>query len=301
MKRSPALLKGSRRAHLLACLLSLIAYLAGCRGDPTTVLTRLDESRRLAADLRVRFNQAADASNRAVMADTEEASLAFARETEQATKAVEQDTLALAALLKSLNYAQEAGLLQEFRARLAEYRKLDERILALAIENTNLKARALSFGPASEAADRFVSTLSALPGVVPAKDRCRAESLVAEAILAIREIQVRHAPHIPERDDAVMARLEEQMTRLDGKARAALTSLRELSSATTARPASDALAALDEFKSITTEIVKLSRRNTNVLSLELALRDKPRLAAACDERLQALRAELAKEGPKSTR
>ena len=60
-------------------------------------------------------------------------------------------------------------------------------------------------------------------------------------------------------------------------------------------------AELDKFKALTTQIVQLSRRNTNVLSLDLSLRQKPPLAASCDERLSALQLALAHEGSKATR
>ena len=43
---------------------------AGCRQAPDAEMTGLTEARRLAADLRLQFNKAADDANRAVMADT---------------------------------------------------------------------------------------------------------------------------------------------------------------------------------------------------------------------------------------
>ena len=60
-----------------ACLGALVLTAAGCH---TPVLTQQLEARQLAADLRLQFNKAADASNRAVMAETDEASGAAARE-----------------------------------------------------------------------------------------------------------------------------------------------------------------------------------------------------------------------------
>jgi hypothetical protein len=69
-----------------------------------------------------------------------------------------------------------------------------------------------------------------------------------------------------------------------------------------ARPAlANALAALDRFAAVSAQIVELSRRNTNVLALDLSLRKKPALVAACSGRLTALEAALADEGPKSKR
>ena len=87
------------------------------------------------------------------MADTDEMTVAFAREAEEAQQAVQTDIDALEPILQSLHFSDETRLLQEFVSRFAEYRELDRRILDLAVENTNLKAQRLSFGPAQEAAD----------------------------------------------------------------------------------------------------------------------------------------------------
>jgi hypothetical protein len=82
---------------------------------------------------------------------------------------------------------------------------------------------------------------------------------------------------------------------LDGEARSALKSLSDLSPES--GPAiAEAQVSLDQFKAITAKIVELSRRNTNVVALDLSLRKKPELAAACDERIRALQEALANEG-----
>jgi hypothetical protein len=292
----------SGKRSIVSCLVALVALIAlSCRGDPTTVLTRLEESRHVAAKLRVQFTQAVEASNRAVMADTDETSTAAARDAEQATKAVENSATALASLLAGLSYAHETQLLEELGVRVARYKKLQSRILALAVENTNLKARALSFGAGSQAADGFRDSLDSFTASLPVKDRCRVDTLVAQAVRDVREIQVLHAPHIAERDDAGMARMEQQMADLDIKARSALASLLELSPPSASPALADALAKLDQLKAVTAQVVALSRRNTNVLSLELSLRDKPALAAACDDQIRVLQEALAGEGPKTTR
>ena len=66
----------------------------------------------------------------------------------QATLAAQKDAESLAPMLQEPRYANEAKLLQDFRTRFAEYRDLERRILDLAVQNTNLKAQRLAFGPA---------------------------------------------------------------------------------------------------------------------------------------------------------
>ena len=121
----------------------------------TAALTQLVEARRLASALHVEFTRAADASNRAVMADTDEASAAAAEEARGARQAVEGHVETLRSTLQSLGYGEDRRALDAFTARFDEYRKVDDEILPLAVENTNLKAQRLSFGPAQEAADAF--------------------------------------------------------------------------------------------------------------------------------------------------
>jgi len=66
---------------LMVALVTL-ALSSSCHGDGPA-LVGLERARQTAADLRVQFNRATDASNRAVMADTDEVSIESAREAEQ--------------------------------------------------------------------------------------------------------------------------------------------------------------------------------------------------------------------------
>jgi hypothetical protein len=290
----------ARRLAILTCAVALFTPVLGCQ-QPESILTRLDSARALAADLRVQFNKAADASNRAVMADTDEASISFAKESEKATQLVESDMTAFAPLLGTLGFSTEIRVFGDFKTQFAAYQALDRSILALAVENTNLKAQSLSFGPARQAADAFRDSVVSLAASFSAKDRCQVTDLSAQAVTAVREIQVLYAPHIAERDDAAMTKMEKEMAGLDSTARDALKKLDELAPPTARASLAAAHEALDKLKAISGQIVALSRRNTNVLSLDLSLRKKPALATACDERLSALQVALANEGSKATR
>src|SRR5262245_16492443 len=106
------LIKWSRLTLWLA--LATAIALPACVAAPEAALTQLLEARRLASDLIVQFTTAADASNRAVMADTDEASTAFAREAEQAAAGAQKDVDALRPLVSSLGFTNEAGLLDGF-------------------------------------------------------------------------------------------------------------------------------------------------------------------------------------------
>ncbi len=271
----------------------LAALLVGaCNVDLEATLTRLMEAQRLVADMRVQLHRSTEAAQRAVMADSDEISTEFARESESATRALQDDVTAIVPILRALDYRDDGRLVDEFERRFAELAELDRSLLALAVENSNVKAERLSFGPGREAADGLRDRLQTVFRSAPGAPRV--ELLALRTELAVREVQALQAPHIDEGDDAEMTRLEERM---DASLQKAQTSLEELSRLPDAGPA-DALAAareqLERFASVNRELVKLSRKNTNVRSLAVSLGNKRRLTAACDETLIALQDALAK-------
>jgi hypothetical protein len=287
---------------LIAALIAVIGAgaTAGCNRS-TAVLTELVEARRLASELHVQFTQAVDASNRAVMAENDDVSAGAAGEARRAREVVEHDVQKLRPMVESLGYRDDSKLLEEFNASFDEYRRLDDEILSLAIENTNLRAQRLSFGAARDAAAAFGTALNAAIKGNPSKDHCNVEAIAARARTGVLEIQVMQAPHIAEPEDAVMTRLESEM---DASASAATKALDELRA--TLPPAATsqldiAGAALMRFLSVHAEIVKLSRRNSNVRSLALSLGRKRTVIATCETRLQAFETALGRHAFTATR
>ena len=302
-KESGGGLRGKRRTNYTWAgwrWIALLIFLAMIGCDVNAALEKVSQARHVSADLLVQFTKAADAANRAVMADTDEASLAFAREAGQAKEKVQVDIDSLKPLLDGLHYSDEGRLLQEFVNRFREYCELDRRILDLAVENTNLKAQRLSFGPAQEAADSFRDSLKPVAPRVPA-DKWRVEALVATAVATVREIQVLQAPHIADADEAVMTRMEKSMATSEAAARNALTTLSSLVEPRSQPNIVAAKAVLDRFMAVNQQIITLSRRNTNVRSLALSLNEKGKVIPQCEEVLHALRDALAKRGAVGTR
>jgi hypothetical protein len=266
-----------------------------CRTDPP--LVQVAQARDRSADLAVQFITAADAANKAIMAETDEASARFVREAEAAKQTVRSDIESLQPVLLDLHYTRESELLRAFAAQFEDYSKLDDQILVLATENTNRKAQRLSFGPGFTEADAFRDAIDALAGAAGA-DAWRVKALAATAIAAVREIQALQAPHIAEAGEAAMTEMEKRMAAAEASARGAL---RELAPLVGAPRLAAANAAFDRFLKAHAEITALSRRNTNVRSLALALNEKGKLTGACEESLSELREALAKRGFSATR
>jgi hypothetical protein len=278
-------------------LLMLIAgaALSCAREDVNTTLQKLSSARELAADLTVQFTMASDAANRAVMADTDEASTQFAKESRESTAAVQKDVAALRPTLQALGYEPENKSLTEFANNFAEYQRLDDNVLGLAVENTNLKAQRLAFGPAQDAANEFRDALHPLTAANPAEAR-HVEAIAATAVLTVREIQVLQAPHIADADEAVMTRMEQQMSTSQIAARKALDTLQPLVSEASRPRLAGAASALNRFLDLNSQIIALSRRNTNVRSLMLSLDEKRKMTLACQDNLRALQTALSKRG-----
>jgi hypothetical protein len=224
-----------------------------------------------------------------------------AREARDATQAVERDLQELGPLLESLGYGDELRFLGTFEERFAEYRQLDEEILPLAIENSNLKAQRLSFGPAREAGAEFRQSLDAAVRAAPSANVCSADALAARAVVALLEIQVLHAPHIAEAEDAAMTRMEAQMAAAEETARKAVDDLKQLIGTKASAQLTATIAAFDRFEATHREILSLSRRNSEVRSLALSLGRKRMVTAVADDQLRGLEEALAKHAFTGTR
>jgi hypothetical protein len=235
------------------------------------------------------------------MSDTDEDATAAAREAEQATQGVLRDVGQLESVLKSMGYSEELRFLDTFKGRFAEYQKLDAEILPLAIENTNVKAQRLSLGPAREAANAFRTALEAAVKLARPTDASRVDALAARAVISVLEIEVLQAPHIAEAEDGAMTRMEEQMTASAAAASRGLEQITPLLPPDAGPHLKAAVAALDQFKIINADLIKLSRQNSDVRSLALTLGRKRVLTAQCGDQLRGLQEALAKHTNPATR
>ena len=235
------------------------------------------------------------------MAVTDEASSAAAREAEQATQAVERDVEALQRILEALTYRDEIRHLEAFKTCFTGYRALDADVLPLAVENTNIKAQRLSFGPARDAANAFRQSLGGAERWITAKNSCCVETLVAKAAAAVLEVQVIQARHIAESNEAAMSQMEVEMATDQAAARTALSTLKGMLPPGAEPQLMAAAAALDRFNAINAELITLSRRNSNIRSLALSLGRKRTVTAECDDTLRALDDALGKHDFTATR
>ena len=261
---------------LLVLLLVLGILYQGTSLAPLAITQKLET---LAA-LRVNLIKSVESEKRAVMADTDEASIAYAEESRQASDAAEAAREQLAELIRLHPSPDEENLLREFDIDWEQLRKLDQQILELAVQNTNLKAARISFGPARETLHRFQAAVAELAG---GNDDIRVLRLASEALVAILTIQTLHAPHIASPDDGEMSGIERIIQEKEAVIRRCLDRLAPaimpaIKPGTLLRAAE----AFGEYAELTRTVIELSRQNTNVTSFEISMSRKLKMTAQCE-------------------
>ena len=270
-------------------------YQGGVLG-PTAVTRKLET----VSALRVSLLKSVESEKRAVMADTDEASLEYAEESRRASEAVEVERNQLAELIRLHPSPDEQALLAQFDEAWEQMRSLDRQILALAVQNTNLKASALSFGKARDALLRFRAPMER---IMRNSDSIRVVRLASETLAALLTVQALHAPHIASADDGEMTRIEQAIAESEETVRRGLDQLTPLLPAGTGKrnDVIQAAAAFSEYQAFTRAILELSRQNTNVTSFEMSLSRKLKLTAQCEVILGKLQEAFTAREYKATR
>jgi hypothetical protein len=273
-------------------LLVLLALHYQSQRDPARQVER--KARKIDVVERMRYSLAAasEAEKSAVLAVTDQDSQEFADQARAATAEVERLRKTLAEIFAAEASQKEKDLLASFSRGFANFLRIDRDLLALTGKNTNIKAFALAFGPAAQAAQETDSALSRFL----AKHAISAQKtllLAAGAQAAVLRLQTRLAPHIAEQSEQKMDELEALMAKDDREVRTAFDGL-----AAPLRADPDlatARASYAQFIQVRTQILALSRQNTNVRSLAISLDQKRKAMFMCQDALYALQQEIAGE------
>jgi hypothetical protein len=269
----------------IASALAAVVLLAGCAGEPAIV--RLAQKEALVHALRSELLASVEAEKSAVLATTDEESAAFADESRRRSAEMQRLREELHRLVATDGRPGEIEKLAAFDAAWKELREVDERLLVLAVANSNLKAARLAAGDGALAVDRLVDALAELEETAVDPETLRA--LSAASVAALR-IQTLLAPHVASPEDAEMTRLEERMRILGEQVDRVLATI----------PPGAAQPAWAEYRRHTAEVIRLSRLNTNVVSFDVSVHEKRRATEACVRALATLLGEI-QAGPHATR
>jgi hypothetical protein len=256
----------------------------------------------LTSRLRINLLKSTDLEKGAVMAITDDESKAFAEQSRISADAVESDYHVLKDLIDAGGIDKEERLLQEFGESWKDFRDIDRDLLSLAVENTNIKAANLSYSSAAQAIWNFKQSLSKLMDI-PSSDveKMKVARLIYEALSAAFMIYSLQAPHINEAQDKKMDELEIVMGTSEQKVRTYINSIIHLTGQQRRAVGDDASLAFAKFIEVNKEVVRLSRMNTNVKSLQLSLGRKRKVATQCEEILNSLQGMVQGRAFKATR
>jgi len=254
--------------------------------------TRVDLVSRMELDLA----RASEAEKSAVLATTDEDSQTYAKQARSAMEEVEKERLTLEGMEPRGAAARERELLAQFSRSFLDLRRVDEEVLGLAVKNTNVKAYALAFGPAMEDLEKTDAALSRV--VQKCSDSADAKQVMLRAFgaqTALLRIQALLAPHIAEESDAKMDALEAQMSRDETLAEKDFEELRAMPRLRGDPDLASAASAFGRYRERKTQVLRLSRENTNVRSLALSLNQKRKAMIVSLDTLGTLKETILRE------
>ena len=257
---------------------------------------------RLVSEMRVKLNASVEAEKSAVMADTDEASRAYADQALSLSAEVEEARSELGVLIEAEKMGRDVDLFREFSTCWERFRQVDQELLSLSVLNTNLKASELSFDSARNAIKHLEKSLDDVINSDVAYDKsCKIERLSHRVLTAALRIHALQSPHIAESRPEKMDEIETTIQTQDALINQSLDALSFLMNPKSKPLVEAAKAAHAEFWRINTEVMKLSRQNTNVLSLAMSLGQKRKVTVLCQDVLSALEKSIQSKVYKATR
>ncbi|HEX7530838.1 MAG TPA: MCP four helix bundle domain-containing protein, partial [Pyrinomonadaceae bacterium] len=187
----------------------------------------------------------------------------------------------------------EKDLLDQFSKSFAEFQRIDKDLLDLAVKNSNVKASNLTFGPAAAALHELDTALARLMTANAAD--VKIIRLADDARIAALRIQVLLPPHIAEESDSKMDEMEALMAVEDRTVRKSLADLATVPNLSDNPDLQTATSSYNRFSELRTQILKLSRENTNVRSLTISLNQKRKVTLVCQDALAALKSATEQE------
>jgi hypothetical protein len=245
--------------------------------------------------MRIHLLETIEAEKNAVMAITDEESISFASQARQAADRVESGRKEIEAVIQQgkFPFPRETEMMNEFNSCWSRYKQMDETVLDLAVQNTNLKAQRISATQDAQALEHFEESLKALIDRNMHRGQCnKTVTLSYEALTATLKVFALHKPHIEEAEDPEMDKIEQRIQSYDEAVRKNLGALHGIPNLSNDKDLNNAKTAYERFMNLTGEILKLSRMNTNIKSVDLSLGKIRLISLQCQEILANLQKEV---------
>jgi hypothetical protein len=281
---------------VILVLLFLIVYHFYQKQNPAERLAFKANRVDLVSRMQSALASASESEKSAVLAITDQDSQTYASQARTATAEVEQARLELGKLLKTGGTQVEKELFNQFSELFAEFQRIDNNLLDLAVRNTNIKAYGLAFGPATAALNEMNAALSRLIALNSGSPKEKQVMLLAYgAEISGLHLQTLIPPHIAEENDQKMDKLEALMSGENKQIRKNLDELTALRNLNQRDNLAVAVSSYATFSKIKTQILALSRENTNVKSLSISLSQKRKVMLLCQEKLNKLQKAILEE------
>lgn len=275
-------------------LVAALTVLAACNAEPS--LVRQTRKAHLVIAIRQSLLESVESEKSAVLATTDEESKARAQDSQRSTADINRLRGELRPLIAADGRQEEIDKLGAFDTAWGELEAVDQRLLALAVANTNLKATQLSAREGGAALNRFVDLLVDMQRTTSEPDTLRTLSRASVAALRVQPLLL---VHIPMADAADMTRLEQQIHELSDEVDRNLAAARASGQPSPAQ-LEQASQAWAEFQRVAADVLRLSRENTNVISFDVSIHEKHDKTKQCLAALTALLAAV-ESGPQATR
>jgi chemoreceptor-like protein with four helix bundle sensory module len=250
----------------------------------------------LVGRMQLALASASEAEKSAVLAITDEESQRLADQARTETAQLDKECRELEDLLKAGGTQGEKDLLAQFSRAFTELQRIDKEVLSLAVKNTNVKAYNLAFGPAADAIKEMNAALSRVVAAHAESPQMKKVMLLAfGAQTGALRIETMLPPHIAEENDQKMDAMEAQMASEDKEVRKDLSGLAALPELSGNADVAKAASRYAQFTKLKTQILALSRENTNVRSLTISLNQKRKAMLLCQEALSALKQAILEE------
>ena len=281
---------------IVGAAIVLVLILLVFHFQPASVSAQVEvkaKRQEVVSQMRFHLASATEAEKSAVLAATDKDSQTFADQARTETASVERLYMELGTLSQT---DREKKLLADFLQAFSEFQRVDKELLDLAVKNTNLKAYALAYGPAAQAIKTIDAALSRLiaQNAISAISNARQVMLLAAGAQAgVLRIQALLAPHIAEESDNKMDELEATIGSEDRQVQKDIKELETL--LPSSQDVETARSRYARFLEIKSQILKLSRENTNVKSFLISLDEKRKVTALCQDSLSALETAIKEE------
>ena len=289
--------KGSRELIWIAITMGVLLaalIIVSFRADRDPLAQIESKSKRIALINTIRLALAAtsEEQNCAVLATSELDSTAFVQQARMEAAAFERGRLELVELIHRRNDVNELSLANRVNESFIAFQDINEKLSNLAIENSNRKAYTLAFGPARNLLQAIDNKLSEL-GKLPSELTTELLEQLYNSRLSVLRIQVLLIPHIAEPSDQMMDELETKMAEDDQTILKCLASLGQFQRESARVERIQLL--YKEFGEVKSQIIKLSRENSGLRSVSIALNDKRKAMLACQDALAKLENAISAE------